>query len=385
MGHSMQVKNAATPIIFAMVFAFQAQALAQDPKIGSAEQAQNKVEGIIGGQSQPVSKGTALYSNETVRTGENGVADLVFLDSTNLTVGPISEVLLDKFVYDPNGSSGVVVLQATKGAFRFVTGSQDKRAYQVQTPFGSLGVRGTIVEMMLVPCVPGAPPTTCGATLRLVYGAATFTTATETIALTTGTTLSVNGSGQSSLSSGSGSILPGVMAALGAADVTGSLGSSGAGGGGGGTGGTGTGNTQTSIGGSLGLNLLSITNRPAGTTPPAILPPITITTAGTAATATTISNCTTRRCADADPGLRNEPNFLDDGLFQTMSPPAAGGLFCSRRLRPKCRRVIRSSFNIRQSPVHVARLFRARSRRRAVSFCHLDGVLEAGTADMAAR
>ena len=52
-----------------------------------------------------------------------------------------------------------------------------------------------------------------------------------------------------------------------------------------------------------------------------------------------------------------------------MSPPAAGGLFCSRRLRPKCRRVIRSSFNIRQSPVHAARLHHARSRRRAVSFC----------------
>jgi FecR protein len=282
----MQIKNTAPPIIFAMVFAFQAQALAQDPKIGSAEQAQNKVEGIIGGQSEPVSKGSALYSNETVRTGENGVADLVFLDSTNLTVGPISEVLLDKFVYDPNGSSGVVVLQATKGAFRFVTGSQDKRAYQVQTPFGSLGVRGTIVEMMLVPCVPGAPPTTCGATLRLVYGAATFTTATETIDLATGTTLSVNGSGQSSLSSGSGSILPGVMAALGAADVTGSLGSSGAGGGGGGTGGTGTGNTQTSIGGSLGLTLV---NRPAATTPSTILPPLTTITAATAATAAIIT------------------------------------------------------------------------------------------------
>lgn len=294
-GHSMQVKNAATPIIFAMVFAFQAQALAQDPKIGSAEQAQNKVEGIIGGQSQPVSKGTALYSNETVRTGENGVADLVFLDSTNLTVGPISEVLLDKFVYDPNGSSGVVVLQATKGAFRFVTGSQDKRAYQVQTPFGSLGVRGTIVEMMLVPCVPGAPPTTCGATLRLVYGAATFTTATETIALATGTTLSVDGSGQSSLSSGTGSILPGVMAALGAADTTGSLGSGaagGGGGGGGGTGGIGTGNTI--IGGSLGLSLSNVANRPsAATTPPTTQPPITITGVGAAAVITTTSNCTT--------------------------------------------------------------------------------------------
>jgi hypothetical protein len=188
-------------------------------------------------------------------------------------------------VYDPNGSSGVVVLQATKGAFRFVTGSQDKRAYQVQTPFGSLGVRGTIVEMVLTPCDPGVPLGTCGATLRLVYGAATFTTATETIALSTGTTLSVDGNGVSSLSSAPGSILPGVMAALGAADVTGSLGSSGAGGGGGGTGGTGLGNTQTILGGSLGLNLLSVTNRPAGTTPPAILPPITTTTAATATTA----------------------------------------------------------------------------------------------------
>jgi hypothetical protein len=108
-------------------------------------------------------------------TRENGVADLVFLDSTNSTVGPISEVYLDKFVYDPaGGSSGNVVLNGTKGAFRFVTGSQDKRAIQVQTPFGSLGVRGTIVEMVLVPCEPGVPLTGCGAYLRLVYGAATL-------------------------------------------------------------------------------------------------------------------------------------------------------------------------------------------------------------------
>ena len=49
---------------------------------------------------------------------------------------------LDKFVYDPSGSSGAVVIEATKGAFRFVTGSQDKRVYQIKTPFGTLGIRG---------------------------------------------------------------------------------------------------------------------------------------------------------------------------------------------------------------------------------------------------
>jgi hypothetical protein len=34
-------------------------------------------------------------------------------------------------------------MQATRGAFRFITGTQDYSAYQLNTPYGSLGVRGT--------------------------------------------------------------------------------------------------------------------------------------------------------------------------------------------------------------------------------------------------
>jgi hypothetical protein len=75
------------------------------------------------------------------------MADLVFLDSTNLSVGPTSEVRLDKFVYDPR--DGSVVVQATCGAFRWVTGTQAKRAYQINTPYGTLGVRGTTVEFLV--------------------------------------------------------------------------------------------------------------------------------------------------------------------------------------------------------------------------------------------
>ena len=78
--------------------------------------------------------GSELHANETVRTGNIGRADLVFIDNTNLTVGPTSEVLLDKFVYDPTGSSGKVVLNATRGTFRFVTGTQDHRVYAITTP-----------------------------------------------------------------------------------------------------------------------------------------------------------------------------------------------------------------------------------------------------------
>ncbi len=132
-----------TPVYaLAVLFALQAVAFAEEPKIGNATATKNKVEGVINGKNQPLSKGSDVFTNETVRTGDASVADLVFLDNTNLSVGPTSEVKLDKFVYDPTGSSGTVVINVTKGAFRFVTGSQDKRVYEIKTPFGTLGVRG---------------------------------------------------------------------------------------------------------------------------------------------------------------------------------------------------------------------------------------------------
>ena len=114
------------------------------PQIGVAASIRPNAEGVIGANSQTLSSGSELYANETVRTGNLGQADLVFIDNTNLTVGPTSEVLLDEFVYDPTGSSGRVVMQATRGAFRFVTGKQDHRAYQLKTPYGTAASHGRV-------------------------------------------------------------------------------------------------------------------------------------------------------------------------------------------------------------------------------------------------
>jgi hypothetical protein len=137
-------KHMWTPICaLAVLFAVQSTAsLAADPKIGNATNTKNNVQGVVGGSPQSLSNGSELYSNETVRTGAASGADLQFIDESKMSVGPVSEVRLDKFVYDPSGSSGSVVIQATRGAFRFVTGSQDKKAYEIKTPYGTLGIRG---------------------------------------------------------------------------------------------------------------------------------------------------------------------------------------------------------------------------------------------------
>ena len=123
-------------------------AIAQS-NIGSASSVKNRVDGVIGGQARSLSAGSAVHSNELIRSGDDSIANLVFIDQTRLSVGPKSEVRLDKFVYNPDQRSGAVVIQATRGAYRFATGTQDSRNYQIKTPYATLGVRGTVLEVVV--------------------------------------------------------------------------------------------------------------------------------------------------------------------------------------------------------------------------------------------
>ena len=155
--------------VLTVLFAMQSTVSNAEPRIGTAASTRPNVEAVAGGNTQTLSAGSEIYANQTVRTGNRGTADLVFVDKTNLSVGPRSEVRLDKFVYDPNGSGGSVVMQATHGTFRFVTGSQAHEVYRVSTPHGTLGVHGTTVELLV-----NKPGENCVTKLRLVEGKADY-------------------------------------------------------------------------------------------------------------------------------------------------------------------------------------------------------------------
>ena len=139
---NMYGRNWTPALLLAVVFALQAAVTNAQEAIGKATSVRPQAEGIHSGGTRTLSGGADVYSKETVRTGDTGQADLRFLDSSNLNVGPKSTVRLDKFVYDPNKSAGAVAVQATRGSFRFVTGSQSGGSYQIKTPYGTLGVRG---------------------------------------------------------------------------------------------------------------------------------------------------------------------------------------------------------------------------------------------------
>ncbi|MBV8745273.1 MAG: FecR domain-containing protein [Xanthobacteraceae bacterium] len=120
-------------------------ALAQ--KIGVASSVKNDVQRVAPAPAQAIGAGSSLISNEHLRTGEASSAQLLFLDETSVSMGAQSDLVLDRFVYNPNRASGNVVLSTARGALRFVTGSQNPTNYTINTPVASIGVRGTIAEI----------------------------------------------------------------------------------------------------------------------------------------------------------------------------------------------------------------------------------------------
>lgn len=124
---------------------------AADQMIGRAGAVHNKVEGVVRGAARPLAVRDPIVQDQQVRTGADSTAQLLFLDETSLNVGPGSDITLDRFVYDPGRSKNDIALRATKGIFRFVSGSSDPRSYHLKTPVATIGVRGTIYDTIVGP------------------------------------------------------------------------------------------------------------------------------------------------------------------------------------------------------------------------------------------
>lgn len=116
-------------------------------RIGEASSVRNQVTRVNASGSVGLATGGSVFRNETIRTGRQSAAKLVFLDQTNLAIGPTSSVVLDQFVFSGGGSAQAVSVNLARGVFRFTTGVLDKRAYKINTPVATIGVRGTVLDI----------------------------------------------------------------------------------------------------------------------------------------------------------------------------------------------------------------------------------------------
>lgn len=104
------------------------------------------------GEIRPLQRRSEIFAGDTLRTGDDGNAQIRFIDKALLTLKPDSELNINayQFAASDNPQGEKAVMNLVKGGFRTITGSigkGDKSAYKVSTPAASIGIRGTNYEV----------------------------------------------------------------------------------------------------------------------------------------------------------------------------------------------------------------------------------------------
>lgn len=92
--------------------------------------------------------GTPIYQGDVIETSEDGAVNIVFVDNTSFAVSEDARLAIDEYVFDPATQSGTSNFSVLKGVFVFTSGligRDDPDQVEIDTPSGSIGIRGTII------------------------------------------------------------------------------------------------------------------------------------------------------------------------------------------------------------------------------------------------
>ncbi len=121
--------------------------LQQEPTAaGRIKIASGSVVIVRAGATIPAQAGQVVFEADTLRTGADGRLGLTLKDDTRLSLGPSSEIRLDRFAYAPAEGRLGFVLSVVKGVAAYVSGRIAKLApdaVRLETPAAIVGVRGT--------------------------------------------------------------------------------------------------------------------------------------------------------------------------------------------------------------------------------------------------
>lgn len=99
-----------------------------------------------GAQPQAASVGMPLEVGSRLSTGSAGSMGVTLEDNTVMSFGPGTELTLDAFAFKPADDDLRLSARITRGTLNFISGVIAKlkpEAVEINTPTGSIGVRGT--------------------------------------------------------------------------------------------------------------------------------------------------------------------------------------------------------------------------------------------------
>lgn len=146
----------AATALLALVLAAPAVA---ETSVGVTAAVNQDATGTVGSNVKTISLGDSVVFNQRIQTGGSGLVQVLLADGTTFMVGPNSDLVIDSFVYDPNAGTAQVTASFTKGVLRFIGGQTSKTegGVTINTPVGTMGIRGAMVDIVLDP-PEGTPP-----------------------------------------------------------------------------------------------------------------------------------------------------------------------------------------------------------------------------------
>jgi hypothetical protein len=141
--------------VLALVMASATPVLAQEPApAGRVKLVSGSAFIVRGANTIPAQPGQVVYEADGLKTGPDGTLGLTLKDDTRLSLGPGSEVRLEKFLYAPGSGSLGMVLKFVRGVAAYVSGRMAKLApdsIRLETPAAIVGVRGTSLAIRVEP------------------------------------------------------------------------------------------------------------------------------------------------------------------------------------------------------------------------------------------
>lgn len=142
--------------VVALVFAASTPVFAAQPAAAAGRVKVVSGEAFIvrDGRTIPAKPGQPVFASDTLRTGDEGTIGVTMKDATRLSLGPASELRVQRFVYAPESGGLAMVIKFVRGAAAYVSGRIAKLApdaIRLETPGAIVGVRGTTLAIRVEP------------------------------------------------------------------------------------------------------------------------------------------------------------------------------------------------------------------------------------------
>jgi len=108
----------------------------------------------IDGSVEDLTLGSPIYENDIIDTAMDGAVNIVFIDETSMAVSEGARLSIDDYNFDSETENGTTNFSILKGIFVYTSGligRDDPDDVSIDTPVGSIGIRGTIIAGKIQP------------------------------------------------------------------------------------------------------------------------------------------------------------------------------------------------------------------------------------------